>query len=242
VQQVVGAPGAEKNELKPHLNQYWCIPPKASAEFVACMEDVLEVYHRPFDPLRPQVNLDELSKQLISETRPSIPMKPGRVRRVDPEYRRNGTASVFMMTVPLEGKRHVRVRQRRTREDFAEVIRELCDELYPDAEKIVLVMDQLNTHNIASLYQAFQPEEARRLAEKLEFHHTPKHGSWLNMAEIELSVLSRQCLNDYFETIDQLADQTAQWERLRNEKKVGIDWRLTTADARVKLKRLYPSV
>jgi hypothetical protein len=204
------------------------------------MEDVLDVYHRPFDPLRPLVCLDELSKQLVSETRPSIPMKPGQVKRVDPEYRRNGTASVFMMTAPLEGKRHVRVREHRKREDFADVIRELCDELYPQAEKIVLVMDQLNTHNIASLYQAFPPTEAKRLADKLEIHHTPKHGSWLNMAEIELSVLSRQCLDDYFEHQDQLAEQIEEWERLRNEKNVGINWRFATADARIKLKRLYP--
>ena len=188
------------------------------------------------------VCLDETSKQLISETRPSIPPQPGHVKRVDPEYRRNGTASVFMMTVPLEGKRHVRVRQRRTRKDFAEVVRELCDELYPKAERIVLVMDQLNTHNTASLYQAFQPAEARRLAEKLEIHHTPKHGSWLNMAEIELSVLSRQCLDDYFETQEQMATQIADWERPRNKSRAGIDWRFTTADARIRLKRLYPSV
>lgn len=206
------------------------------------MEDVLDVYHRPYDPLRPQVCLDEASKQLISETRPSIPPRPGRVRRVDAEYRRNGTASVFMLTVPLEGKRHVRVREHRKRKDFAEVIRELCDELYPKAEKIVLVMDNLNTHNTASLYEAFEPKEARRLAEKLEIHYTPKHGSWLDMAEIELSVLSRQCMDDYFETREQLAEQIATWERSRNENHVGIDWRFTTADARIKLKRLYPSI
>lgn len=206
------------------------------------MEDVLDVYHRPYDSLRPQICLDEASKQLISETRLAIPCKRGSVRKVDAEYRRNGTASVFMMTVPLEGKRHVRVREHRKREDFAEVVRELCDELYPDAEKIVLVMDNLNTHNIASLYEAFKPCEARRLAKKLEIHYTPKHGSWLNMAEIELSVLSRQCTDNYFETKQQLADDIAAWERSRNEDKVGINWRFTTADARIKLKRLYPSI
>jgi len=206
------------------------------------MEDVLEVYHRPWHPLRPLVCLDELSKQLISETRLSIPPKPGQIRRVDPEYRRNGTASVFLLSAPLEGQRHVRVREHRKRQDFAEVIRELCDQLYPKAERIVLVMDQLNTHNIASLYQAFAPAEARRLAEKLEIHLTPKHGSWLNMAEIELSVLSRQCLKDYFETLEQLAATVAPWERSRNNKKTGIDWRFTTADARIKLKKLYPVI
>jgi len=206
------------------------------------MEYVLEVYHRPWDALRPLVCLDELSKQLISETRPSIPCKPGQIKRIDPEYRRNGTASVFIMTMPLEAKRYVRVREHRKRKDFAAAIRELCDELYPDAEKIVLVMDQLNTHNVASLYQAFEPAEARRLAERLEIHLTPKHGSWLNMAEIELSVLSRQCLKDYFETREQLAASVAPWESSRNESGTGIDWRFTTADARIKLKRLYPTI
>ncbi len=205
------------------------------------MEDVLDVYTRPYDPYRPMICLDETSKQLITETRPSLLAKPGQVKRVDAEYRRHGTASVFMMTVPLEGKRYVRVREHRKREDFAEIIRELCDELYPDAQKIVLVMDQLNTHNIASLYQAFKPAEAKRLAAKLEIHYTPKHGSWLNMAEIELSVLSRQCIRDYFETREQLAEAIATWERSRNESKVNIDWRFTTADARIKLKKLYPS-
>lgn len=204
------------------------------------MEDVLDVYLRPFDPLCPLVTLDEASKQLISETRLGIAMAPGQIRCVDAEYRRNGTASVFMINAPLEGKRHVRVREHRKREDFAEVIRELCDELYPEAEKIVLVMDNLNTHNIASLYQAFEPEEARRLARKLEIHYTPKHGSWLNMAEIELSVLSRQCMNTYFETQDQLAAAITEWALLRNAKQTGIDWHFTTAKARTKLKRLYP--
>jgi hypothetical protein len=206
------------------------------------MEDVLEVYHRPDDPSRPMVCLDEASKQLVAQTRPSIPGRSGRVKRVDPEYRRCGTASVFLISQPLAGKRHVRVRQQRTRIDFAQVIRELCDVLYAKAEKIVLVMDQLNTHNMASLYEAFEPAQARRLAEKLEIHHTPKHGSWLNMAEIELSVLSRQCMNDYFDSREQLAARIAPWERSRNDKKAGIDWRFTTADARIKLKKLCPVI
>lgn len=206
------------------------------------MEDVLDVYTRPRDPLRPMVTLDEASKQLISETRPSIPMQPGHIERVDAEYRRNGTASVFMINAPLEGERYVRVRKQRKREDFAEVIRELCDEIHPYAEKIVLVMDNLNTHDIASLYQTFEPEEARRLTRKLEIHHTPKHGSWLNMAEIELSVLSRQCMNTYFETIEELASAIAEWEHLRNENQAGIDWQFTTEKARIKLKRLYPTL
>ena len=201
----------------------------------------MEVYHRPYDPNRPQVCLDETSKQLVTESRPSISMQPSRCKRVDPEYRRCGVTSVFMLSEPLAGKRRVRVRSRRTQIDFAEVIRELCDELYLDAQKIVLVLDNLNTHTIASLYEAFEPVMARRLVEKLEIHYTPKHGSWLNMAEIELSVLSRQCTNDYFENADQLAQRIEAWERKRNDEKTSIDWRLTTADARIKLRKLYPS-
>ena len=206
------------------------------------MEDVLEVYQRPYNESKPMVCLDEASKQLVAETRKAISFGPGQAKRVDAEYRRCGTASVFMVNAPLEGRRHVRVREQRTRDDFAEVIRELCDQLYPAAEKIVLVMDQLNTHGAASLYQAFVPSEARRLAEKLEIHHTPKHGSWLNMAEIELSILSRQCMNDYFESREQLAERITCWERSRNDKHASINWRFTTADARIKLKRLYPTI
>ncbi len=206
------------------------------------MEDVLEVYQRPYDATRPLVCLDEASKQLVAQTRKAISVERGMPKRIDTEYRRYGTTSVFMLNAPLEGRRHVRVRERRTRKDFAEVIRELCDELYPGAEKIVLVMDQLNTHNIASFYEAFEPAEARRLAERLQIHLTPKHGSWLNMAEIELSILSRQCLNDYFESREQLAGRIAPWERSRNDRQAGIDWRFTTADARIKLKRLYPTL
>jgi|TARA_B100001971_G_C18023140_1_gene448541 transposase len=206
------------------------------------MEDVLEAYQRPLDADRPLVCLDEASTQLLAETRKAIAVEPGKPKRVDAEYRRCGTASVFMVNAPLEGKRHVRVRQRRTRKDFAEIIRELCDDLYPHAERIVLVMDNLNTHGIASLYEAFEPSEARRLAEKLEIHYTPKHGSWLNMAEIELSILSRQCMKDYFESREELATVIGHWERSRNEKKTGIDWRFTTADARIKLRKLYPTM
>lgn len=206
------------------------------------MEDVLEVYLRPRDRKRPLVCLDEASKQLIAETRKSIPVEPGKPKRIDAEYRRCGTASVFMMTAPLENKRHVRVRQHRTRIDFAIVVKELCDELYPEAEKIVLVMDNLNTHDIASFYEAFDPAEARRLAERLEIHYTPKHGSWLNMAEIELSILSRQCMNDYFESIEDLTVAIATWESSRNETESGINWQFTTADARVKLRKLYPVI
>ena len=206
------------------------------------MEDVLEVYHRPYDPDRPQICLDETSKQLIAESRPSIPMRPGQCKRVDPEYRRCGMTSVLMLSEPLAGQRHVRVRSQRTKLDFAEVIRELCDELYAEAETIVLVLDNLNTHTTASLYEAFKPAMARRLAEKLEIHYTPKHGSWLNMAEIELSVLSRQCMSDYFENADQLAKRIEAWEQQRNEEQTSIDWQFTTADARIKLRKLCPSI
>jgi hypothetical protein len=206
------------------------------------MEDVLEVYLRPRYGKKPLVCLDEASKQLIAETRNAIPVEPGKPKRVDAEYRRCGTASIFMMTAPLENERYVRVRHQRTRVDFAFVVKELCDELYPDAEKIILVMDNLNTHETASLYEAFEPGLARRLAEKLEIHHTPKHGSWLNMAEIELSILSRQCMNNYFDSIEKLSSAVGSWQQSRNESEIGINWQFTTADARVKLRKLYPVI
>jgi len=206
------------------------------------MEDVLDVYHRPYDPVRPQVCLDEASKQLIGETRTPVPAGPGRPAREDYEYVRNGTASLFMIFEPLAGKRHVKVTDRRTRKDFAQVVKELVDELYPLAEKIVLVMDNLNTHSPASLYEAFEPGEAKRIADRLEIHYTPKHGSWLDMAEIELGILGRQCLDRRIEDIGKLTHEVAAWERQRNESATKVDWRFTTADARVKLKRLYPSI
>jgi hypothetical protein len=206
------------------------------------MEDVLEVYHRPYDPKRPQVCLDEQSRQLIRETRTPIPASPGQPERVDYEYERNGTANLFMVFEPLAGRRRVKVTDRRTKIDFAHVIRELVDEQYPQAEKIVLVMDNLNTHKLSSLYEAFAPEEARRLIERLEVHHTPKHGSWLNMAETELSVLTKQCLDRRIGSQDELRAEVTAWEQRRNMAKCRVDWQFTTADARVKLKRLYPSI
>ena len=213
------------------------------------MEDVLDVYTRPYDPKRPQVCLDEASKQLLADVHPPLPMRPARPGRVgaagvtktDHEYARNGTSALFMVCEPLAGRRHVRVRDRRTAVDFAHVIKEVVDELYPTAETIVLVMDQLNTHSVASLYEAFPPAEARRLAAKLEIHHTPKHGSWLNMAELELSVLARQCLDDRMQDQPTLARATAAWESRRNARRRATDWRFTTDDARSKLKHLYPS-
>lgn len=206
------------------------------------MEDVLEVYTRPYDPQRPQVCLDEASKQLVAQTRMPLPVSPGQAAREDYEYERRGTANLFMLFEPLAGKRHVKVTQRRTAADFAHVIKELVDEVYPAAEKIVLVMDNLNTHKPASLYEVFEPSEARRLLDKLEIHHTPKHGSWLNMAETELSVLSRQCLHRRIDNQPELSGEVAAWERRRNEAEVTVEWRFTTTDARIKLKRLYPSI
>jgi len=206
------------------------------------MEDVLEVYHRPYDPARPQVCLDEASKQLVGETVQPLPPEPGQPERFDDEYVRHGTANLFMRSEPLAGWRHVMVTDRRTAKDFAEVLRWLAEDVYPAAEKVVLVMDNLNTHKLASLYEAFPPEQARRLAERFEVHHTPKHGSWLNVAEIELRVLARQCLDRRIASQDELLRQLEPWEVERNDRAVGVNWRFTTADARIRLKRLYPAV
>jgi len=205
------------------------------------MEDVLEVYHRPRDPECPVVCLDETSKQLIAETRVPIPAKPGCPARYDYEYQRNGTANLFMLFAPLEGWRHVEVTDRRTAVDFGQILKQLSDKHFPDARKIVLVQDNLNTHRPASLYEAFPAEEARRLVERFEWHYTPKHGSWLNMAESELSVVSSQCLDRRIPDKQMLVDEVAAWEADRNKKHTKADWQFTTADARVKLKRLYPA-
>jgi DDE superfamily endonuclease len=217
------------------------LPQGPSAEFVASMEDVLDVYHRPYDPQQPVVCLDECSKQLIGEVREPLPPKPGQVAKYDSEYERRGTANVFMAVEPLAGKRTARVTDRRTRVDWAQFIRLLLLTMYPDTAKVILVMDNLNTHNIASLYEAFDPETARALAARLEIHYTPKHGSWLNMAETELSVLSRQCLDRRIESKEAMERELATWEQNRNDTCSRINWRFTTADARIKLKRLYPS-
>jgi transposase len=232
----------KRNALKPWLKEQWCIPPAASAEFVCAMEDVLEVYHRPYDPKRPVVCLDEASKQLVGEVAQPIPAEPGRPERFDYEYVRNGTANLFMASEPLLGWRAVQVTERRTARDYAQVLSWLAEEVYPDADKIVLVQDNLNTHKLASLYEAFEPERARRIAERFEVHYTPKHGSWLNMAEIELSVLSGQCLDRRISNREELRQEVSAWEAERNERQVGVDWRFTTADARIKLRRLYPTV
>ena len=206
------------------------------------MEDVLEVYHRPYDEKRPVVAVDEASKQLVGEVVQPIPAQPGQPERFDYEYARNGTANLFMISEPLAGWRHVMVTARRTAKDFACVLRWLAEDVYPEAERVVLVMDNLNTHKLASLYEAFEPEQARRIAERFEVHHTPKHGSWLNVAEIELSVLSRQCLDRRIESVDELREQLEPWYEERNDRAVGIKWRFTTADARIRLRRLYPAI
>jgi hypothetical protein len=212
------------------------------------MEDVLEVYTRPYDPRFPQVCLDEASKQLLGEVQPPLPARPatpehhGTPVREDHEYEREGTANLFMVCEPLRGWRHVSVTARRTAVDWAYCIRDLLDVHYPDAERVVLVLDNLNTHGPASLYDAFTPAEARRLLARLEIHYTPKHGSWLDMAEIELSVLARQCLDQRIASREALAREVAAWEAARNAALTTINWRFTTSDARIKLKHLYPEL
>ena len=220
----------------------WCIPPKQSAEFVYHMEDVLEVYQRPYDPQRPVVCLDETFKQLIGETRQPLPLRPGSVERFDHVYTRNGVASLFVAFEPLRGWRQIAVTDQRRRLEWAEFVRSLVDGEYREAEKVVLVMDQLNTHTAASLYEAFPPEEAKRIADRLEIHYTPKHGSWLNMAEIELSVLAGQCLDRRIDNAEELGHEILAWEEDRNERQIGVNWQFTTADARIKLRRLYPVI
>ena len=218
----------------------WCLPKGPDAAFVAAMEEVLDVYERPYDAARPVVCMDETSCQLVSHTRTPLLPAPGQPARVDYEYRRQGVANVFVFTEPLAGWRRVNVTARRTKTDWAEAVRILVDERYAAAERVVLVLDNLNTHTIASLYQAFPPTEAHRLARKLELHYTPKHGSWLNMAEIELSVLTRQCLRRRLGSRDRLTQEVLAWQTQRNHHKAGIVWQFTTPDARTKLRHLYP--
>jgi hypothetical protein len=206
------------------------------------MEDILDVYLRPYDARSPQVCMDEGSKQLLADKREGEPMEPGKPAHYDNEYERHGTVSVFVACEPLEGKRVVTVSKRRTKKDWAYFMREVIDTHYPDADKIVLVMDNLNTHSPSSFYEVFAPQEARRLTEKLEIHYTPKHGSWLNMAEIELSVLARQCLAGRIPSLEQAQQRVGAWQLQRDHAQATIDWRFTTADARIKLKHLYPPV
>jgi hypothetical protein len=226
--------------MRPHLKKCWVIPPEGSGEFVAHMEDILDVYQQPYDPEIPLVCMDEKPVQLIKETRTSIPARKGEPMREDYEYERNGTANIFMFTEPLQGQRVVNIRERRTAVDWAHEIRDLLESHYAEAKRIRLVCDNLNTHTIGALYEAFPPEQARNIASRLEIHHTPKHGSWLNIAEIELSALSMQCLDRRIPDIDALRRETKGWEQDRNSRHKGVDWQFTTCDARIKLKRLYP--
>ncbi|HKQ88937.1 MAG TPA: IS630 family transposase [Candidatus Acidoferrales bacterium] len=232
----------KKNALKPHRRQCWVIPPKANSAFVAAMEDVLAVYTRPHDPDCPLVCLDETSKQLLAETRVPIPMKAGRAARFDYEYERNGTANLFMMFAPLEGWRHVKVTDRHTAVDYAHVLKDLADIHFPRARTIVLVQDNLNIHSKAALYEAFPAAEARRLVERFEWHYTPKHGSWLDLAESELAVLTSQCLDRRIPDKQTLIDEIAAWEQQRNANHAKANWHFTTPKARVKLRHLYPSI
>jgi hypothetical protein len=218
----------------------WCIPPKANADFVWRMEDVLEVYKRPYDPRFPVVCMDETSKQLVGETRPPETMRPGKVQRQDAEYERNGTCNLFLFFEPLRGWRQVWVTDQRRRVEWAHCIKELLNGDYAQAIKIVLVSDNLNTHTGGSLYEAFPPAEAKALCDRLEFHPTPKHGSWLNIAETELSVLAGQCLNRRMDNKEFVISEVAAWKAERNRTEAKVRWRFTTADARIKLEKLYP--
>jgi len=218
----------------------YCIPPEQNAAFVACMEDVPDICQKPYDKDFPVICMDEKPYQLLDETREPIPMESGKPERIDNEYIRNGTCSIFIFTEPLAGFRHVDARRRRTKLDWAYEVKELLTVYYPDTPKIRLMMDNLNTHNTSSLYEAFEPKEARALAKRLEIHYTPKHGSWLNIAEIELSVLSSQCLNRRISSLDLLNAQISAWERDRNQSQRSVNWQFTTDGARIKLKRLYP--
>ena len=232
----------KKNELKPWLKECWCIPPQGSAEFVCAMEDVLEVYQRQYGDNEVLVCLDETSKQQVKETRRPRPARPGAAGSYDYEYERNGVSNLFMLFAPLEGWRRVEVTDRRTKADWARVVKQLVDEDYPHKDRIVLVMDNLNTHHPASLYEAFEPAEARRIAERLEVHYTPKHGSWLDMAEIEIGVMARQCLNRRIPDQSALRREVGAWQQQRNRDAIRVDWRFTTEDARIKLKSLYPPI
>jgi hypothetical protein len=229
----------KKHDLKPWLRKRWCIP-TAGAEFVWRMEDVLDLYAEPYDPKQPMVCFDEQSIQLIAETRHSLAMKPGKPERFDYEYSRNGTRNLFVFFQPLAGWRHVKVTERRTKVDFSHCMRDLTDVFFPQAEVIRVVQDNLNTHTPASLYESFEPAEAKRILNRLEFHYTPKHSSWLNMAEIELSVLSGQCLDQRIPDEETLRHEIAAWQNLRNAQEATVDWHFTTENARIKLKRLYP--
>ena len=222
------------------MSKYWKIPPIQNATFVAAMEDILSVYRLPYDVEYPVICMDESSKQLIGEVRQSLGCKPGKTKKIDDEYVRYGVAQIFMEAEPLTGRRHVTVTERRTNKDWAKRIKAPLDDRYPHAQKVRLIMDNLNTHTIGSLYETYPPEEAHRLASRLEIHYTPKHGSWLNIAEIELSALKGQCLDRRICDMEVLREEIRLWEESRNNQAKKINWQFTTEDARIKLKRLYP--
>jgi len=217
------------------------IPPGENSAFVASMEEVLDVYKRPYEEAHPVVCMDESPKQLISSGRESIPMTKGREKRVDYEYVRHGMVNIFMANEPLKGKRLVEVTRFKKKADWANFIKRISDELYPEAKKITLVMDNFKTHAPSALYETFEPAEAKRIWDRFEFVYTPKHGSWLNMAEIELHVLNSQCLNRHISTIEEVTKEVGAWQNDRNNKDSSINWQFTTKESRVKLKRLYPS-
>ena len=218
------------------------IPPAQSAEFVYRMEDVLDVYHLPYNPDYPVVCFDESSKQLVTEKRTSVPAQPGQLERYDYEYQRNGVRNFFLFFSPLASWRHVKVTMQRTHLEWAYCMKDLVDVHFPEATRICVIQDNLNTHNPAFLYEVFEPADAKRILDKLEFHFTPKHGSWLNMAEIEFSVLTRQCLNRRIGDEASLIRETASWEEIRNQTQASVNWQFTTDDARIKLKKLDPSI
>lgn len=218
------------------------IAPHSHADFVAHMEDILKIYQMPYDPKIPVVCMDEQPYQLIKETRAPIPCKPGQLEKIDFEYERAGVTNHFMFTEPLAGWRKVSLRERKTAVDWAQEVKNLLDDDYKDRAKVILVCDNLSTHKIASFYEAFAPEEARRLAEKIEIHYTPKHGSWLNVAEIELSVLTKQCLSRRIANPETLKDEVTAWAKKRNSDQTGVDWQFTAENARIKLKKLYPKI
>jgi len=224
------------------LKEQWCIPPQANAAFVCQMEDVLEIYKLPLDANRPVICMDEMPKQLLAQTRDLIPGQVGQAAKEDYEYKRNGVADLFMVFEPLQGKRYVEVTEKRRRIEWVAVMKQVADVFYPQAEKIVVVLDNLNTHTPSAFYATFDPEEARRLVERFEFHFTPKHGSWLNMAEIEFSALARQCLDRRLPDLETLTQEVRAWQKQRNDEVVKVQWQFKTSDARTKLKHLYPKI
>ena len=232
----------QRNQLRPHLSEYWCIPPEEDADFVAHMEDILDLYQQPYDPEYPLYCMDEKPYQILGESREPLPMRPGDIAKVDSEYVRNGTVSIFCFIQPHTGRITHFVEPTRTAIDWAEKIRYLVDELEPDAKKIILVMDNLNTHTIASLYKAFPPQEARRIARRLEVHYTPKHGSWLDIAEIAINIMTRECLDRRIPGIEMLRTELGAWNERYNLDPTPINWQFTTPDSRIRLARLYPDI